>query len=427
MNQMILLLTAISFFITQGTGFGAETTPLCSGSDVEKIQLPIYPDQEHSPFFEYKFQNIRTMNNPEMPTIIFLPGGPGGSSMVKQWNFLSHFFYAFPKEGFNFILTDPRGAGCNSNPEIQFSDDAFSTSYLAADILAMIRATGLKNYILYGHSYGSMLATEVVARAERGEAPVPKLVVLKGVVGRAWHATENDDQGYIDQWALLKSKLPKNIVERFGQDPLPFDFSNETWGNFIQNGLIMGENVLIPELNLSTQLLALEGDHDSQEKLRIAVQEADGHEPSVNMMRVHKPIACREIMPGHGLNSGITFEHGSFFPSIDHTCDDYEITNPFDSADWQIRAPIAYFQGENDPAVPMWQARYHLANQKSSTRLFFITVKNAGHDSLVALSDCKDEIWAALNNSENSKTLSGILEKCKNPTKFEFDETVLTF
>jgi pimeloyl-ACP methyl ester carboxylesterase len=63
-----------------------------------------YRNKELSFYFPYKAK-VMTGTDPSLPTIVFLPGGPGlpsiGSSSPKV-----------PKQ-FSVIQTDPRGVGCN--------------------------------------------------------------------------------------------------------------------------------------------------------------------------------------------------------------------------------------------------------------------------------------------------------------------------
>jgi surfactin synthase thioesterase subunit len=55
-------------------------------------------------------------------------------------------------------------------------------------VLAIVEELRLDDYMLYGISYGTLLATLVASRAEERGLPLPKAIVLEGVLGMAFDA-----------------------------------------------------------------------------------------------------------------------------------------------------------------------------------------------------------------------------------------------
>ena len=81
-------------------------------------------------------------------------------------------------EGAGLVFTEPRTVDCNGGDENQFPDDSLTTENLAHDLVAMVRSLGLKNYVIYGHSYGTVLSTTFAHLAEQDGGPGPMAVIL---------------------------------------------------------------------------------------------------------------------------------------------------------------------------------------------------------------------------------------------------------
>lgn len=369
----------------------------CVREDIRSVSLPIFPDQAGSETFEYRFQMRAKNADASTPTIIMLPGGPGGTSMNllpenPYFDFLE-LSLGLPNS-YRVILTDPRGRGCNHDLAKELPDAAYKSSHLAADVLAMIRHLGLKNYILYGHSYGSLLATQVAARAARGEAHPPRAVVMSGILGKAFRTNEQEDAFELE-WALVRGQLPPGLVSKFpitlAEFPratsLPLGRGGQVWSNFIQNKLSEGAAFLNGKLispDLAATLLKLESADPSElEKLRAEVDEAGAGYGDLLNHPIFVQIACRELF-SEG-NDGTEACRQQNIPHDD----------PFDSSEWQISAPIFYVQGENDPNTPPAQAIYHFSRQRNPQR-FLVHVPKAGHGSMGAITECKDAFWQSV-------------------------------
>src|SRR3974377_1107642 len=115
--------------------------PECVIHEIHKITLPVYSDRPQSPHFQYSFQ-VQPGSDPSLPVIIYLPGGPGETSIGRSLS-------KIPKT-FTVIHTDPRGAGCNTASEQEIPDNALTSEYLAADILGIVQELQLKEYLIFG-------------------------------------------------------------------------------------------------------------------------------------------------------------------------------------------------------------------------------------------------------------------------------------
>lgn len=119
--------------------------PACEDGNIVQFQRPLYPDKVDSPTFPYKFRYVKG-SNLNAPTVVFLPGGPGATSITER-------DVTLPSD-LSVVWTDPRGVGCNNTDPVRHANslEIFSTDYLALDVLEIISYLKLQKYILYGQS-----------------------------------------------------------------------------------------------------------------------------------------------------------------------------------------------------------------------------------------------------------------------------------
>ena len=131
----------------------------CNHSNVKTLSnLSTYISQPST--FEYKYQYFppATAND---PVVIFLTGGPGQTAIGNKMS-------SFPKE-FGQILIDPRGIGCNlPSTATAYPGDFYTTDNYVKDLLEVVKDTGVtQNLIVYGISYGTIVATQLASELER--------------------------------------------------------------------------------------------------------------------------------------------------------------------------------------------------------------------------------------------------------------------
>jgi len=375
----------------------------CRGKNVRGIKnVPIIHGQPNSGTFTYYFEH--DVKNPSQPTIIHLPGGPGGGSIGERINL----------HKFNYINVDPRGIGCNYHSEATFSRQALTSWQTIMDIAQVIETLDLNNFVIYGHSYGTVMATILAAELERNRPKyIPKAVVLEGVVGHHQGSLRLSMENHISKWNRMRSEFP--VIYQFFAKGRPNleSLSAEKWGHFlIQAGNKyeeMSQDLLafigewedwISYGKKGPSILKIEGHNDREENVRDS--KARGRDSAMVM----SVVGCQELFQDW---SPLKVELGSngdlnLFPfdidgKIPDMCEGIPPTKIFDSRDFRIKAPLYYFQGETDPQTTLESARYHERHQTEATSIQFIEVKRGGHnvtDAGAPLGQCMDEIWHSI-------------------------------
>ena len=134
---------------------------------------------------KFWYQHIRVSNSQSsnLPTIVYIPGGPGRSSM-NSYKYSTIFKLLIRDKLANIIFIDPIGIGCNwLNPD-KLTPEVVSTKQAAKHISKVIEHEQLDNYYIYGGSYGTQLGTVLASMISKKEnMPKPKKLVLEGVTG----------------------------------------------------------------------------------------------------------------------------------------------------------------------------------------------------------------------------------------------------
>ena len=110
---------------------------------------------------------VEQSGNPDGQAIIFLHGGPGGGTGPKQRRF-------FDPGHYHIILFDQRGCG-KSTPLGETSNN--TTEHLISDMESIRKKLQIKEWILFGGSWGSSLALAYAIKFEE----YTKGLILRGV------------------------------------------------------------------------------------------------------------------------------------------------------------------------------------------------------------------------------------------------------
>jgi pimeloyl-ACP methyl ester carboxylesterase len=321
----------------------------CDFAGVQTIKLALYPDRVDSGTFDFRFQVFGDLK-PDSTVVVFLPGGPGGSSMADYNDKVAYdkaLSIGMPANT-PWIFFDPRTVGCNRGDEKVYPDDALTTWYLAGDVLAVLNSLHIKKYILFGHSYGTQWATLVAGRASNGEAPTPLFTLLSGVLGRGEASgTFSIPYNMSLEWNLLRAQLsPKALAQLDVEKPLGFEA--KVWGRFATRGLYSGVKMQSGGLFENAMLKLLQklesNDPIQQKPLLDALAAAQNQPPSKIQAdyseRLFEKIDCHEFSPADGF---VIFSKGQIIRDPDDTtCANDAFDRPYDSAAWQIRSPIYY-------------------------------------------------------------------------------------
>jgi pimeloyl-ACP methyl ester carboxylesterase len=203
----------------------------CSSADHHIMEVPkdwMNPNGTKKPFLYYH----ALPSEPGQPTIIYLDGGPGVSSIQNEI-----YYHFFPSKT-GLMLFDARSIGCNrSYDNRDFDESEMASSVASEDLISTIKAAKLDNYYIYGFSYGTVLATITAAKIrERIDLPQPKGLILAGVFGRAVPSYQELMAPTVALWNQYRS-LPDATaaanVQMLSSPVLPHELSSGQWGDFI--------------------------------------------------------------------------------------------------------------------------------------------------------------------------------------------------
>jgi pimeloyl-ACP methyl ester carboxylesterase len=331
---------------------------VCSGPEI--VRIP----RENG--FSYGFR-YKAPTRAGAPVLVYLPGGPGMTSIDQLPEFLP--------DGWGYLMTDPRGVGCNRLAQIP-PPEFYSSAQIAADVVAAIDDRVLDHYIVYGISYGTVLATQLAASVDRA----PIAVVMEGVLGRAFHPGEYYATPVIAQWTRLRAMMPADVVTELDTQPSPFGIAPDGWSRALDQVLLGGTAIV------SEGFAALSsGSPLHDEALAEFQMYADTPElADPASVELYRQIACREIddsSPANDLDP--IFASGQLVRNAAQEgtkCGDIHVTAPYDSAGFQFATPAYYFVGEVDVATPPWQGAYHYDNHHGPA--VRVTTQEGGHLSL---------------------------------------------
>jgi pimeloyl-ACP methyl ester carboxylesterase len=379
--------------ILLGSRANAELHPDCMAADIVQVSVPLDYAVADSPHFNMRFKYHP--GDGAKPIVIVLPGGPGGFLIPGADG--KEMLGAVPKS-FGYVLTDPRGAGCNDEPSLN-EDRFFRSRWLALDVLQIVKKLeetnhGALKYVLYGQSYGTSQATLAAHLAEQEKVTPPKVVVLEGVVGHSFQDFAEYFQAIQEEWHYARSALPADVRRKFMTGSFPLAPS-KVWAQFVEGEILRGFHPTRGS-TLNWHFTGSGGMALMTELGGIAASTQNGELVVPN--RVGQVIACRELFGDlHMLRD---FSNGELISLGDDVCvgADHGIQEPFDSKQWPLSMPIVYFEGDHDAATPPAQARYHFESQ-THTKRYYVSLDLAAHAPLTTslkINDCPDQIWQSL-------------------------------
>jgi pimeloyl-ACP methyl ester carboxylesterase len=311
-----------------------------------------------------------------------LPGGPGSTATDAPPTFVP--------EGWGYLLTDPRGVGCNTLAAVPAPDVSaafFRTKEIAEDVIAAILDRKLESYVVFGVSYGTLLATTVMHGLEAKGVTPPKAVVLEGVLGRAFGTDDDSFQGaqYIVQWNRIRGVLPADVLTELDTKDAPFGVSAEGWSRFLTARLPAGPGEVANMVaSLSTTLNLPE---EARQTALAQIQAFSTFHPHTEpgAVELYREVVCREISnttPASDLDT--VFDHGKLVRNRAQEgakCGSLEVSTPYDSANLQFAAKTYFFIGDSDVATPaIWQGAYHFEHHQGHA-VRVVTI-GGGHNSL---------------------------------------------
>ena len=372
---------------------------------VSTIERPMFPGRSDSPSFGYSFK-VYPGTDPSAPTVIYLPGGPGEASISAE-----RAVDVVPTT-YTLIATDPRGVGCSAPEAVDdYPSEFYDSVSLAGDVLGIVQSLRLDNYILYGLSYGTALATITASRAEAEGITPPKALVLEGVLGADFPRDGEVEESFQSQWRIVRDRLPEAVRAQLVATPLPLGLSAAEWGNAITTLLSLA--TVAPPLSLAESLLLSllpEASEEERQSLRETVLELNAAPLDAFGLRLHEELSCHELTETNFRT--LSLEGGELVRTESY-CEDEPLDRPYAAADWPVSVPIYYFSGTDDPNTPTWQVQAHDAAEVGAPRQL-VSVIAAGHNPLsFNLADCLDVLWSAIAAGSG---LGAAVESCPWPT-----------
>lgn len=403
-------------FLHKGTGQtlapATDLPPHCFGPEIVRISRPVVNKdsslETHSYAFRFKAPEVV-----DKPVLVFLPGGPGQTSMESPPEFLP--------AGWGYLMIDPRGIGCNAlaNPlKPTLAENFYRTEEFAFDTIAAIQKVDLKNYVLFGISYGTLHASRVASELERQSLPGPQAVVLEGVLGRAF-TDVSAGEAFIHNWDATRALLPAEVLKEFDESNAPFGIDAEAWAGIISSRI----SVTSPK-SFAATLSLLSNSNAAVKKsiinILLSTIDDDSDSLSPGVSDLYRYVACREIADTaiEG-SSEFLFARGRIVRNSAKEgtgCGKLKMTQPFDSANFQFSAKTYYFSGENDVNTPPWQADYHYSNHRGSA--VHVLSKDSGHNSFQSEQLACAPVLLE-NIAQGGLDLAKALSTCPKPSTME--------
>ncbi len=156
--------------------------------------------------------HVEECGNPDGLPVVFLHGGPGAGVSAYHRRF-------FDSKRYRIVLFDQRGAG-QSTPHAELREN--TTWHLVADIEAIRERLGIERWVVFGGSWGSMLA---LAYARRHPERTLGLVLRGIFLGRPdelrWFNELGSGASWIfpERWVRYLSHIPveerDNMIEAY--------------------------------------------------------------------------------------------------------------------------------------------------------------------------------------------------------------------
>lgn len=331
------------------------------------------------------FDHYRAKSQPSKGTVVFMCGGPGFSCMDDGRP------ASIPSD-LDVIVFDYLGLGSNDH---KVSNEEMSVEAQGDVVAGLVKSLKLKDYVLYGSSFGTSVATVAASRLGSDHAIAkPRLVVLDGVIG---NPSFIDNQKIYSRsaeraWSLMNAKQQKNFIANY--DRLTARMPPEVRRDF--NSEIL--DVLSAGPKVASEILPEIVDPKPPKK-------ADAGNPpmekglSPRAVHEYRVAGCQISTRALDFGKGKVFAgrvdreaskntHGSI-------CDCPLIHRPYDAKNFQIKdVPILYVNSDTDAQTPIEGAKYHQASQTQAAKKVFIEPHDMGHTEIEgALAGCGDLLW----------------------------------
>lgn len=408
---------------------------------LKTILVPLDHSQEFSTrelAYGYQFiENLIGESNPK--TLIYLTGGPGAGSIGQSG---SSFFDKILSVGFNLILIDPRGVACNGLDYGEIPDEVITSEQTALDIIEIIKAEGLKDYIIMGQSYGTMLSTVLTSKINQTAGlEQPELLILEGTFGRHLETGLEYQENMVK---IFREEMPKHfptVEDLFfsgAELELPFGLPLAYWTNILVSYATLGVETFAlvnPDFvrlldgypdSLNDEGLKTYFSSDYNDYLDFFSDESLIEEsdilPSIQFNYVYYSIMCKEMSP-QDVNLGEIIMIGGELVVTTRdgadVCSAFKYSDkPYDSANYRLSTKTLYFQGTSDGQTPKHYFEHHFNNNLADKEA--VQVAGGGHGLFYTdLEVCSAQIWTQIKLG--STDFTNVLDQdgyCLRPDEF---------
>jgi pimeloyl-ACP methyl ester carboxylesterase len=370
---------AVGWLDAGRTGALAAVAPVAQTPEITRphhsirtVAVPTEYGNPLSPEFEFHYERIRG-TDPTLPVLLVVPGGPSGGVIGSR-------LFGDLTE-FTQLQADPRGVGRNSNPRL--TDASFRCESLARDLLAVVRKEKVDHYIIWGGSFGSILATIIASMAKAEGLPEPKAVLLEGVAGKWQRASDyvaRSDQA----WERVKAGLSSAARELLEELP-KYGLTSEQWAQALAGPFTAGhlEEKGDAVAAFLAPLLRLD-EKGRQEYVDQFIRPGVSDRPIPNS-RLQDVVYSREFYSDYAERppKSQRFERGRFIVTFqDAPLKGLHFDHPYDSKNYPVDVPFYYLEGARDAFTPPALARHHVETHTTAQR-YYIEVEQGGHQPLM--------------------------------------------
>lgn len=351
--------------------------------------------------------------DPELPSYIFVDGGPGQNT---------HSFPDILGSGFNEIHFDQRGVGCSAPEtwEEYTNHELYSSLKTAYDIDEIRKSYGLKQVSIYGISYGTIPTT---IYANKFEANV-KSIVLEGVIGKVENLARYTHR--VEKYNLILKSL--NEAQRQAFSEIMYGDSEKQLyvvmyllgtAGFRDGGYRkLRDNYfkkLFPEVG---GINKSEFDRAYNNIIREQNPYNTAQHPGATDENVLTRFYCKEL--GGFAKDKFTMNYHrtrGFIEELAHDktswADDcreqgisIEMENKYDERQYPTNVPVYYLQGSHDGATIASGALSHWTSVPLKTSYFMLSLKG-GHNPGLTKINSKDKQIQKLHKELYSYAFSG--------------------
>lgn len=328
---------------------------------------------------------------PSKGTIVYMCGGPGFPCMRDRTS-------SVPPD-FNIVTMDYMGVGQNK----KYTDpDLMQIESQGKAFAELIKLIPDKKVVIYGHSFGTTVAT-VAASILTKESQNSKVegVLLEGIVGKGEYEKANEEYASVanDAWSLVSKKDKDGFFRMFNS----LGKSDQT--SLLQDiklGLMSGSKVVAAFLSLISKM--------SKDELVEHIEKSNQHMKFLNddMSFANYLAAGCQIFAKDMKGPSFIFDKKIKYPNEEagkFICNCRTIEKTWNPNQFQISGvPVVYINGESDPATPISWAMEHYNSQKTETKIF-LRIPRGGHmESMSSLSECMEPIFSNLFKNKEGLT-----------------------